>query len=90
MSLQLAACVTGGWGEKVQKRETAIAQEKLQKRADSQPSGARGVRRRSLSLNPLLRLTLSIKKLFSKSDLLPEFISFSPEIEVIRYPYDRF
>ena len=41
----LTVSVTGGWGEKARKRKTAKAQKKPQKRAESQPSGARIVRR---------------------------------------------
>ena len=42
---RLTACVTGGWGEKARKRKTAKVQKQLQKRAESQPSGARFVGR---------------------------------------------
>ena len=40
----LTACVTGGWRETGQETGSCqIAQEKLKKRAESQPSGARFV-----------------------------------------------
>ncbi len=48
----LTACVTGGWGEQAHETENCQSSETAQKRAESQPSGARCVGRLLLNCFP--------------------------------------